>query len=598
MVKVKGERSDGMRERGKKAENNSKSKSKGKGKGKAKAGNHIGDGSPVRELSSSRHPTDPWDDLRNAWAVEFSQSKKGGPSRGTHQNQNHSQPPKQKQHQNQNQNRDRNHHPNGQQSGSASSAQNRRGRGGGGGGSGGHVHAGQKRKATGSVTNGITGTDDDRGGRAPKRQKSEKRPQPQPPPPRSNRDPDPNADSDSPGAAARPHPDFWLPDGSVIIQVEQTKFRLHQSRLRKFSGYFAAAFGEKGNHHHKRGGRAYLEVEIDERSPNGHHLPVYRVAETTADDFAALMTVFEEQTCVTVLHRCFIFLPAPRPSGETAIAYCTFLRAFDRRNRNYADEIPPMPVLAGILRAARALSFEAQRTWAERIFKRMWPATLDTLTTDPIPHAAVALVLARTCGLRGVQKRASYELLRMPTFGQAITAAPGAHVEVQEDSRADADADADIGLDELPRAEMLRLLHAREQLVLAWAEIAGKAPTDFVCPRGTQTQIMPESGGGSCTTTTTTTTTTSNDGRRLDCASANADRVHARWAELVHTTGLYVQRMVHPLMGLQDLKKIPWKEEGFCKKCVVARTKAWDRFRRKLWDDLDVWLQLTDAENV
>jgi hypothetical protein len=513
---------------GNEAKNNSKSKGKGKGKGKGKAkgGNHVGDGSP---------------------------SEKGGRSRRRHPNQNQNQnrsqqqkqPPKQ-QHQNQN------HHPNGQQSGSASSAQNGRGRGGGGGG---HVHAGQKRKATESVTDDITGTDDggDRG-QAPKRQKSEKRPRQ--PPSWSTPDPEPNADSS--GAEARFHPDFWHPDGSVIIQVEKTKFRLHQSMLEKKSAYFAAAFGEKGSH--RRGGRAYLEVEIDERSLNGHHLPVYRVSETTADDFATLLTVIEEST-------------------------------------KYADEIPPMPVLAGILRAARALSFESQRIWAERIFERMWPATLDTLTTDRIPHAAVALALARTCGLRGVQKRASYELLRMPTFGQAIVAAPAAHVEGEEDSEsradADADADADMGLDDLSRADMLRLLHTREQLVLAWAEIAGKAPTDFVCPRGTQAQItMPESGGGS------STTSSNNDGRRSGCASASADRVHARWAELVHTTGMYVQRMVDPLTGLQDLMEIPWREEGFCKKCVAARINAWDEFRRIIWDDLDVWLQLTAAENA
>ncbi|KAI0266016.1 hypothetical protein BGY98DRAFT_898936, partial [Russula aff. rugulosa BPL654] len=77
---------------------------------------------------------------------------------------------------------------------------------------------------------------------------------------------------------------------------------------------------------------------------------------------------------------------------------------------------PPMPFLAGVLRAAHALSFEAERKWAERILERMWPAKLDSLTTDPIPHAASALKLARTYNLRGVQKRASYELLRMPAF--------------------------------------------------------------------------------------------------------------------------------------------------------------------------------------
>ena len=283
---VKGERSDDMQENGKEAPNNSKSK----GKGKARAENDVGDDGPpvvVREPSNSRHATDPWDDFQNAWAVEQS-NKKGGPSRGrTNQNQNsnrnHPKQQKQQRH-DQNQNQNQNHHPNGQrQSGSASSAQNRPpGRGGGGGGDG-QVHAGQKRKGTESSTNGITGTGDggDRG-HAPKRHKNER--------------PRPNLDSS--GTAARSHPDFWYIDGSVIIQVEQTKFKLHQTTLQKHSAYFAAAFRKKGSQ--KRGGRTYLEVEIDERSPNGHHLPVYRVTETTADDFATLLTVIEEPMCVVI----------------------------------------------------------------------------------------------------------------------------------------------------------------------------------------------------------------------------------------------------------------------------------------------------------
>ena len=175
----------------------------------------------------------------------------------------------------------------------------------------------------------------------------------------------------------------------------------------------------------------------------------------------------------------------------------------------------------------------------------------------------------------------------MPSFGQAIVAAPAAHVEVEQDSRADADA-------ELPRADLLSAAARACELAacaLAWAEIAGKGPrTDLVCPRGKQMQIMPESGGGS--------SGNSNDDRRLGCASANADRVLASWAELVHKTGLYVQRMVDPLMGLQDLMEIPWREEGFCKRCVAARRNAWDELRRKIWNDLDVWLQLTAVENA
>jgi hypothetical protein len=249
--------------------------------------------------------------------------------------------------------------------------------------------------------------------------------------------------------------------------------------------------------------------------------------------------------------------------------------------RKYADDGPPIPVLTGVLRAARALSFDAQRKWADRTLERTWSATLDALTANPMPHAAEAFAFARACGLRGMQKRASYELLRMPTFGQTVFVAgtgTGTGTRVEQ----------------LPRAEMLRLLHAREQLGLAWAEVAGKAPTDFVCPRSSsnggsngsngstqtqqvQMQMQPEragaAGGGSC-------------------ASANVDRVHARWAELVHSSGLYVQRMVDPLMGLQDLMAISWKDEGFCRKCVSARKNAWYQVRMKLWDDLDMWLEL------
>ena len=448
-----------MQEESGEARNNGNNKSKGKGKDKdnAEVENQVRDGSPVCN--------DPWDDLHNSWAVEISQSVKGGQgTEGTqqNQNQNHSQ----------------------QQSGSVSASKR-------------VVEAGCHAVAA-----------------VHKRHKSD---------------------------ATRSHPDFWYPDGSVIIEVENTKFRLHQTILQKKSAYFAAAFARDG-------GRAYLEVEVDAQSPNGYRLPVYSVVETTADDFAMLLTAIEDPMCV--------------------------------------PNVSQMPVLAGVLRAARALSFETHLKWAEGVLERMWPAELDTLTTDPMPHAAVALAFARTCGLRGVQKRASYELLRTPTFWRVNAAYPEVHVGEQEDSRAD--ADVEMGPDEL-----LTLLYAREKLALSWAKIAGGAPTDFIHPCDTRTRIMTRRG--SDRRTRSYYRDSSPDSSPLSrCTSASADRVHACWAELVHTTGLYMERMNDPLMGLQDLIKIPWREERFCHKCVAAGTNTWDEFRRNLWYDLDGWLQLAD----
>jgi len=48
-----------------------------------------------------------------------------------------------------------------------------------------------------------------------------------------------------------------------------------------------------------------------------------------------------------------------------------------------------------------------------------------------------------------------------------------------EEGRA-TDGDGDVGFGKLPRADLIRVLHAREQLSLTLAEVAGKASTDLL----------------------------------------------------------------------------------------------------------------------
>ena len=223
-----------------------------KGKGKAKGNpNPVRDGppesAPARELAAGRHGADHWDDLRHAWAGHLSQP----PINGGHQ----------PHHANQQYHHSHHHRPDGRSD--AGWGQGRSDAGMSGRGGGGHAHTGQKRGATTMATNGTIA--DDGGGWAAKRHKGNSRPLGQ-------------------GAgAALPHPDFWHPDGSVIVEVGKTGFKLHQSTLQKHSAYFADAFRKKGGGHH--GG-------------NRTQLPVYRVDETTAEDFASLLTVIEEPMCV------------------------------------------------------------------------------------------------------------------------------------------------------------------------------------------------------------------------------------------------------------------------------------------------------------
>jgi hypothetical protein len=253
-----------------KAQSKGKKKNKGKGKDKAKGNsNPVRDGSPepapVRELAAGRNGADHWDALRRAWAGYLSQQPKnsqGGDHQPHHPNQRRRQ-------QQQNHQHYHHHHPGGQQTESGSVQSRRNLRSGGGGGDG-HSPTDRKRKAV--ATNG---TADDGGERAVKRHKGNSRP--------SDRGAGAGAGA---GAAPEPHPVFWHPDGSVIVEVGRTDFKLHQSTLQRHSAYFADAFRNREGHQSGRGRT---------------HLPVYQVDETTAEDFASLLTVIEEPMCVRVL---------------------------------------------------------------------------------------------------------------------------------------------------------------------------------------------------------------------------------------------------------------------------------------------------------
>jgi hypothetical protein len=85
--------------------------------------------------------------------------------------------------------------------------------------------------------------------------------------------------SENPAPMAKPHPDFWYSDGSVILEVGNTKFKLHRSILQRHSAYFSSLFQKEA---------AYLEVE---KGIPDVAIPVYRVRETTADDFATLLAL-------------------------------------------------------------------------------------------------------------------------------------------------------------------------------------------------------------------------------------------------------------------------------------------------------------------
>ncbi|KAL4246126.1 hypothetical protein ABKN59_008981 [Abortiporus biennis] len=299
----------------------------------------------------------------------------------------------------------------------------------------------------------------------------------------------------------------WMKDGSVIIQVQNRLFRLYRSRLEQQSTFFEEFF-------HDIGEETDPQEEID-------GCPVYKINYVNAVDFENLLTAVE--------------------SGLA-----------------YAHEPPSFQVLASILRASSALSFNVPKAFVTKTLVDMWPSDISSVTDTRIPHAAETVVLARKFEMEQVLKRSMYELLRTDGFGQ---------VKTNEDHTSqDGEDDRNISLG---TADLLVLISAREKLQREFISIAD-APLTMPC-RSRQEES------------------------RAQCSDARAKQAQT-WKEEVKKRLIVENGLLDPLCALEKLSsEIDWAKFNFCDVCVAARTTFWERKRKVLWHKLDEWLGLGPA---
>ncbi|KAE9402052.1 hypothetical protein BT96DRAFT_918523 [Gymnopus androsaceus JB14] len=226
---------------------------------------------------------------------------------------------------------------------------------------------------------------------------------------------------------SRWHDEFVYLDGSVIIQINSTRFKLHRTSLVEHSLWFKERFGSERNPDELCGEPL-------------KSIPVY-----------ILDGVVEEADFVNLL---------------VAV----------REAITYIDNPPDLYTLISILRASHKLGFTRFKFWATRLLEKMWPAELDPIsTTAPVdatslnldktclstrlsPIDATAVVsLARECGIQSVLKRSLYELIRSEGFGHLTNQIP----------------DSDRNL----------LISAREKLTQLWMELQFPPSPSFPeCP--------------------------------------------------------------------------------------------------------------------
>ncbi|KAF5383303.1 hypothetical protein D9615_005009 [Tricholomella constricta] len=151
--------------------------------------------------------------------------------------------------------------------------------------------------------------------------------------------------------------EHWRLDGSVLIQIQDVRFKLHRSTLMRHGDWFKHTFNR--------------EDDPPELEPS-------------SVDFEILLDTI-----------------------DNAIGYAS------------GTIIPPFSTLASLLRASSALGFTEFEKYAVCCLKAMWSPDLADLTPEPIPHATETVVLARKYAHFDILKRPLYELVRLEDFGRS-----------------------------------------------------------------------------------------------------------------------------------------------------------------------------------
>ena len=169
--------------------------------------------------------------------------------------------------------------------------------------------------------------------------------------------------------------------------------------------------------------------------------------------------------------------------------------------------------------------------FSTRFICRLYADHYAAITTDPLPHAAVAVGFSRLSGETSVMRRAFYDLAR--------------------DSLPHNDHAKENYLESLQSRDLLSLVKVQRGLFIASEFLSGVL--DFTCPGVEE---------GSCS------------------------RRHQ--SEL----GLEMRRRypANPIIGIRELLDVDWLAHGYCENSASSiRRKLVDR-RGEIWDEMAEWL--------
>ena len=239
------------------------------------------------------------------------------------------------------------------------------------------------------------------------------------------------------------HPDHWALDGNVLLQIGNTRFSVHRSRLATHSLWFEALFAARSQlpfDPDYDGLQSALEsVEV----VNSHDLFYLDytgsgVRAPNAEEFTALLTAMDNAMYV---YHC--------PLDVIVI---------DRFYSEYVNNRPSFNVLKEILAAADFYRFDKFLKFATECIIALFPQTVQAITSTEIPNSFEAVSVAREYDIHEIWPASFYQLARLKP--------PINNDEFRN----------------LTRADLVKLLDLQKRIVLFWNDILDIVAHDCKVP--------------------------------------------------------------------------------------------------------------------
>ncbi|KAL1685698.1 hypothetical protein GGG16DRAFT_129229 [Schizophyllum commune] len=222
----------------------------------------------------------------------------------------------------------------------------------------------------------------------------------------------------------------------------------------------------------------------------------------------------------------------------TSDDFAKLLTAMDDAIEYYMNT-PSVPVLAAIVRASSILCFPKFRVYAVKTIADLYSDDLDEFDDEFYAYATDVVNLGRTHNLPHLLKKAMYDLAR------------------------DCEFDAKFLEDETPLhalspRDLCLILTAQKRLALEWQDVITLDKEPYKC-------------------------------KNANCRSDS--KTHS-WAVIHSNDGVRKKYTTDPICGMQALINLDWTAHGHCDACQTWRRNELTERRKKLWADLDKWLEI------